>query len=303
MRFTRLAAVLLVVGQQNAFAGTVVLQKKFIEKYRNRATIDATFIVDHTHAHPNPIKNDGKDGDLHSSGRAKEVGLPMVSEVVNAAQSNQSEVVRALQKLQGTEKAPSISGAWRIWFEHPSTQPQVQFDAVPPAANTNPAHCFEIHPITAFGGQSLTSSFQPIPKFEAYDAETAFKSYENLPVTIKVSNTSVTLRSKKAGYNYVQFYAQLAGKPKATDDGGKLVMVDVSNDPEGEVIVNNVRLIFVPGTPPLKELDQAAAGAQLHVLGIPRVNLNAIWTFITASGPTQTDRKLPYEIIVVAILK
>src|SRR5947208_16283830 len=126
-----------------ASAQTLVLQRSFIEKYKNRATIDATFIVDHAHRRPN---NPAKDGDLHASGRSEEVGLPMVSEVMNAA--GETTVLNVIHDTEATHAATPISGAWRIWFEHPSKQPQIQFDNVPPAGNTNPDHCFEIHPIT-----------------------------------------------------------------------------------------------------------------------------------------------------------
>jgi len=47
----------LVLGAASAAsAGTVTLKKAFIEKYKNRATIDASFIVDHAHPRPNPPK-------------------------------------------------------------------------------------------------------------------------------------------------------------------------------------------------------------------------------------------------------
>ena len=56
---------------------TVVLKRAFVEKYKDRATIDATFIVDHAHKNPNAPS---KDGDMHVAGRAQtEIGLPMVA--------------------------------------------------------------------------------------------------------------------------------------------------------------------------------------------------------------------------------
>ena len=51
----------------------IVLKRPFIDKYKDRATIEATFVVDKAHAHPNPAKS---DGDLHIAGRAEEIGLP-----------------------------------------------------------------------------------------------------------------------------------------------------------------------------------------------------------------------------------
>ncbi len=46
---------------------TLVLKQSFIEKYKNRATIEVDFIVDHSKGKPNSA---AKDGDMHVAGRA-----------------------------------------------------------------------------------------------------------------------------------------------------------------------------------------------------------------------------------------
>ena len=282
-------------------AQTLVLQRSFIEKYKNRATIDATFIVDHAHPRPNKPAN---DGDLHASGRSEEVGLPMVSEVMNAA--SLSAVLAAIHENEKTHIATPISGAWRIWFEHPSTQPQIQFDEVPPAANTNPDHCFEIHPITQYAGNSILTSLHEISGYTPKDAEKAFDRYEKLSATLKIDDQTVMITSKKVGFNYVKFTAELAGKPESLDNNdagasdGEAVLANVMNDAGDEVLVNNVRLIFIAGTQPAEELAKAGEGATLEFLALPRVELNAIAAFIEAGGSGKVVRKLPYEMIVVA---
>jgi hypothetical protein len=287
-----------------ADAQTIILQRSFITKYKDRATIDATFTVDHAHRRPNAPVN---DGDLHAAGRSEQVGLPFVSEVMNAAEPTQTPVVTALQGNQGKDVAVPIAGAWRIWFEHPSQQPQVQFDPVPPAANTNPNHCFEIHPITAYAGTPVLQSLHEIPGFTPKDAATAFGRYEQLSATIDSDDQTVTITAKQVGFNYVKFNAQLAGTalPLDTDDSGKpdgkVILANILDDQADGVLVNNVRLIFIAGTPPADALASADSGATLQLLGIPRVNLNAIAAFVDAAGPGQTVRKLPYEMIVVAV--
>jgi hypothetical protein len=66
-------------------------------------------------------------------------------------------------------------------------------------------------------------------------------------------------------------------------------------------------MIFVPGTDPWKEVQKGfPEGDEMKVLGIPRFNLNAVSTFINAAGKTLAGaagvkRKLPYEMIVVAV--
>src|ERR1035437_4209351 len=147
---------------------TVVLKRAFVEQYKDRATIDASFFVDHAHKHPNAPS---ADGDMHVAGRAqKEVGLPMVAEVMNAAQKGQAAAVAEIHAVEGKNSAVPLTGAWRFWFEHPA-KTQVQFDTVPVPGNTNPDHSFEIHPIAKFDTNSVVGSFQNVPGFTPYDAE------------------------------------------------------------------------------------------------------------------------------------
>jgi hypothetical protein len=300
--------------------GTLVLKKAFVAKYKDRATIDATFFVDHAHKKPNAP---AKDGDMHVAGRApKEVGLPMVAEVINAARKDEQAAISRIHAVEGSGTPVPISGAWRLWFEHPANS-QTQFAVFPVAANTNPDHSFEIHPITIFDGNDLSSSFQPIPGFEPYAASKAFASYESLTFTVSSTSTAITLTAKKSGYNYTQFRMAVKGSPTKLDDGGFAVLADVfdigSKESEDSV-AENVRMIFVPKTAPAQLLisRKLGDGDFLNVVGIPRINLNAVFSFVcpdSRRSPSRTlesdcatparpaTRKLPYEMIVVAASK
>ena len=77
-----------------------------------------------------------------------------------------------------------------------------------------------------------------------------------------------------------------------------------SKDTE-DSILENVRMIFVPNTPPLQQLisSRLGDGDSLNVIGIPRVNLSAIYAFVAASSGRPSTRKLPYEMIIVAVTK
>jgi hypothetical protein len=282
----------------SAFAGSVVLKKAWVKQYKDRATIDASFTVDHAHKSPNTAV---KDGDMHVAGRApKQVGLPMVAEVVNAAQPFAKTALTSIHSVEGNGKFVDISGAWRLWFEHPADS-QTQFATFPVAGNTNPDHSFEIHPITKFASNDLTNTYKVIPGFTPYDAEKAFAAYEKLTISVQSTSTAITLTAKKSGYNYVQFTMRIIGKPKKLDDGGFAVLADVAGTND-DAIASKVRMIFVPGTPPCTKLvsQKLGDGDELDVIGIPRINLNAIWTFVTAAGTNGATRKLPYEMIIVA---
>ena len=285
------------VAQNN----TVVLKRAFVEQYKDRATIDVSFFVDHAHKRPNAP---AVDGDLHVAGRAqKEVGLPMVAEVMNAAQPGEVAAVTEIHSVEGNKTQIPVTGVWRFWFEHPAKQ-QIQFAKVLVPANTNPDHSFEIHPITKVDKDDVTGAFQPTVGFQPYDAATAFAGYEKLKVTVSATSSAVSISASKAAYNYAEFEMTLAGSPKMLSDGGYAVLANV-NGRADESIASNIRMIFVPGTPPLQQLlsQKLDDGDTMHVIGIPRINLNAISSFVSASGGQTLSRKLPYEMIIVAVVK
>jgi hypothetical protein len=118
----------LLVAPVGARGGSVVLKKAWVEKYKNRATIEVKFTIDHAHKKPNSVKDDGDDGDLHMSGRAPKAGLPMVAEIVNARQ--QAAALSFVQAKAGKEEQVHMAGVWRLWFEHPSSKEQKQFEEV-----------------------------------------------------------------------------------------------------------------------------------------------------------------------------
>jgi len=60
----------------------IALGRSFIEQHKNRVTIAATFTIDRAQERPN---TPSKDGDLHVAGRAPEMQLPVVAEIMNPA--------------------------------------------------------------------------------------------------------------------------------------------------------------------------------------------------------------------------
>ena len=282
-------------------AETLVLKRAWVEQFKDRATIDASFTIDHAHKHPNAP---AADGDMHVAGRApKEVGLPMVAEMMNAAGSVEQPAVTLIHANEGNGKASPITGAWRLWFEHPAAS-QVQFAAVTPAANTNPDHSFEIHPITRYAGQDVTASLDFVKGFPAHDAKKAFEFYEAMSISLRATASAVSLDAKKSAFNYAIFRMKLLANPSKLTDGGFAVMADVlaSGGEDDTVLASNIRMIFLPGTGPWKLIAQGAGdGSEFDALGIPRINLNAISAFIKSAGQASATRKLPYEMIVVGL--
>jgi hypothetical protein len=279
-------------------AGPVKFSNTFIELFKNRVTIDVSFTVDKSHSSPNTISDDGDDGDLHAAGRAPEVGLPMVVEIANARDAVQKAIVDKMKERVG-KPASSLSGVWRIWYEHPSATVQEQFETVPVADSTNPKHVFEVHPVTSFAGISAHSSFIPIPGYSAYAATTAFPHYEALKLTVSRDADFTTMKSSTARYNYTEFDIVLSGAPADVVDG-VMVLADVVDSAGVSIVAAARRMVCAAGTPPAETIRKAKSGAKFKVLGIPRVNLERVSAL--AVNDATVVLVGAYEMIIVGIV-
>lgn len=281
---------------------TLTLSKSFVEKYKNAATITVNLRVDEALQKAHRIKSGGDDGDIHMAGRDDVIRLPLVVEIMNAA--GRAASLSDLKKVTGGS-AVGVTGVWRIWFEHLGQAPQIQGKAVPVPVDSNPAHLFEVHPVTMFDGNDVTQSFQPIPKYQAYDAAKAFTFYEKVPASIRASRTAINIASGSGKYNYVEFVMERVGAIKTGDGQGIFVLADVYSTEDGEEKVNASprRMVFVDGTPPGEQIKKLGKGERLHVLGIPRVNLAEVSAIAAQNGTKLFSGTLPYEMIVVAVLE
>jgi hypothetical protein len=287
---------------------TVALTKGFVKKYKDKATIPTTFRVDKHHNAPNPIGGGSDDGDIHIAGRDSVVLLPMVAEIING--KREKDTFDFLMQTTAGQAIP-ITGVWRLWFEHPGSEDQIQGQTVPVPATTNPDHIFEFHPVTKFGTFDCLDSFLPIAdqskEFRGYPADKAFATYEARPGTITQSNTAIMILSNKAGINYADFEMRLTGKPKDVGDG-YIVLANVFNagaaDNADPLTQEPRRMIFVKGSKPADKIATMNKGDKLHVLGIPRVNLNEVYAIATGmqGHDEYSEGGLPYEMIIVAIL-
>ena len=283
---------------------TLALNKTFVNKIKNKATLTTNLNVDVHPTTPHAVKSSGDDGDIHMAGRDSVFKVPLVAEILNA----RIEPL-AMQKLKLTspEQPVSVTGVWRIWFEHPATTNQIQGDPVTKPANSNPDHVCEIHPITKFSGVDVLNSFVEIKDnnkvYEAYTASKAFPYYDDIEATIQASDTAIMITSVKSKFNYTEFVIELAGKPKDVGDGFLVLAHVFDKDNVDEPVTADVRrMVFVKGTPPADRLLTLAKGDQLHVLGIPRVNLSEVFAITSKNGKDAIGVKLPYEMIIAAIL-
>ncbi len=90
--------VFLFLSTQASLAEEILeVSRSFIDKYKNKLTIDATYIVDAAHKKPNPPN---KDGDMHVAGRAAEIGLATVAEIQNA--KDVPDAVASIKNVEGS---------------------------------------------------------------------------------------------------------------------------------------------------------------------------------------------------------
>lgn len=290
-----LTLMLVVAAAAHLSAAEVLLKNSWLSKHKNRVTMDLTYRLDKPHKKPNAQAD---DGDLHLAGRSAQVGLPFVAEIVNAALPSFADVLQSVKDLAGTSTTINISGAWRVWFEHPAAKAQHQGSPVGVPANTNPPHVFEIHPVTKWGANGLSESFKPIPGFTPHDAATAFGSYEKLIVTVTKGPSFTSFEAKKAVYNYAEFTMILTSAAEEVEDG-YMALATIA-DLDGKVIVSTPRrMVFATGTRPAELVATAKKGAKFRTLGIPRLNLERLME--KAKNGESVSVQGAYEMIVVGI--
>jgi hypothetical protein len=285
----------LALGVVSADASNVLLKNTWLKSHKNRVTATSSCRIDKSHTHPNGIADDGDDGDLHMACRCDAVGLPMVSEIVNAAKFD--DAVAAAKDAAKNKTKTQITGVWRFWLEHPSTKAQTQGATVPIPGSTNPDHSFEIHPVTKIGGEDLLTSFVVIPGYQAYSAKTAFQDYEARTFQVSRSGAFTSIEGKKAKYNYAAFTFTVAGKPEHVADGWfVLATIDgVVNDPR--------RMVIVDGTAPATLIATAKKNMRYKAVGVPRINLERIDDLIAQHPHETIPVSGAYEMIIVLLAK
>ena len=276
---------------------TITLNNAFIEKYKNRATLTTDFRVMGTRVH-----TPKEDADEHIAGIADEVGLPCVAEIMNAREN--ADALQAVKDAKASGDVTQVSGAWRIWCEHPGKEPQVQDEPIADFTTSNPDHVFEIHPVSRFGNVDVRDAFHPIDGYEPKEAKRAFTYYESLPCQIvpDVQHQTTTIVTVRAVFNYVEFVMRAEEDQQFATVDGRIVRCSAL-DLDGNVVATNRRMVSIAGTEPENEVKTMKKGDTLHVLGIPRVDLAVVsWrTRHATDRPEVLTWDLPYEIIVVGV--
>ena len=289
---------------------TMTLRKSFIDSFKNKLTITANYEVYFAHKNPN---SGSKDGDLHFAGFDKKIGLPIVAEIMNAKEFD--DAVQKVHDFEGKGKPQNkvpLSGVWRLWCEHPGDieafkQGKMNIEI----ENTNPAHVFEIHPVTKIDAIDLSASLHKINGYSYKDAEDAFSRYSNLRCKIKQTAKTITIETNGIGYNYVDFWLKFNSSDNLVVSDGLFAFCTIYNsdfDPvdedQGDLIAHKLRVAFVKGSSLYDKAKTSKKGDFLHVVGIPRINLTLIsWRAVHANTqPEVLTWNLPFEIVAVGEL-
>lgn len=293
----------------------IELDNAFIDAYRDRATIETEFKI----ADLSAVHKPASDGEVHVGGWSYEAGLAGVAEVMNAANLGKKPRLALLAAKNAGQKV-TVTGAWRLWGEHGGTAPQLQAKGTDPhfplpgEYPSNPDHVFEVHPVTKVKvGNKVTDATDAVgetPGFTPHDAQKAFvQGYELLPCKIIPKNGRTRIVTKSLGFNFTEFIFRLGEAPVAlTDPAGKPDghgVIGSVFDTDGELLVRNRRVVFLPGTAADEEVKGMKEGGRLRVTGIPRISLKLVHWRLEHKDSTEYDTPplewhLPYEMIIVA---
>ena len=277
----------------------IEINKSFVEKYKDRVSINATFTVDK--AMQNPVARIF-DGDFHLSGRAPEIALPVVAEIANGASAKKaSDLVHG---AEGTGKPLKISGVWRIWPEHAGSAKEEQGKPLAASTSTNPGHIFEIHPVTRINEVEVLDTFRPIEGYMPGDARDTLEGYEKVVCKITVKPKTVFIVTRKGLWNDLEFLMEIADDRQIEVPGGRFVIAS-ARDLKGDLLVKRLRMVFAKDTPPERAVRLLKRGGRLHVYGLPRVDFAEVSRRVSGSkkDPALLVKPLPYEIIIQGVFK
>lgn len=297
-RFLFLLLLLSLTG--NSFSQiNIILRKSFIDSLKNQVNISTDYFVVKMHDHPNPPS---KDGDIHVAGYSSSVGLPVVSEIMNAR--DEDEAIDTLRAYEGKHVPVHIEGAWRLWCEHSGTDTEEQGAPIPPIVDTNPDHVFEIHPVTMVKDQNVISSLRDIEGYTYKKAGDAFDRYAKAVCKLEDKGDKIAIQTKGVGYNYVAFYIEILDAVQFVTEDGRFIFCR-AKDNEGNIICSKMRMVFPKDSNAEKRVRDLGKGDMMYVLGIPRINLDLISYRIKHSVDKSymLGWNLPIEMIVVADLE
>lgn len=323
MRYTYLPravlTLMLLAVSASAQEFTLVIDNDFVRAHHNRVTTDVRFtpVGAQTNAH-----SPANDGEVHISGTAvmadtgRALGFATVAEIMLAAQyEGRGGHLQFIADEARAGRPIRMRGVWRLWGEHgDSFFNQGTF----PASATwnpqsNPPHIFEIHPVTQIvrGGRqvSFLGDFRFLLGFNDLNnvrrTRGAFGLFERMRCRIVPGARTTTITGSRQQFNFVQFVAELRGRPEVAAGGDGVFMRADILDQTGrgasgaEPLAGDVRLVFTAGTAPTAELQRIRGDGRMRLVGFARISLTPVNDAITSGRAF--EGKFPYEIVVTSL--
>lgn len=249
------------------------------------------------------------DGDLHIAGYDKKIGLPIVAEIMNAA--DEEDALDTIHKYEGKGKPDEsieITGAWRLWAEHIATGAHyAQPTGYKSIKNTGPDHVFEIHPVFSVIDLDLNESLHDIDGYNFHDSKKAFKHYTTRSCSLTSSTKKITIETGKALYNYCDFWIKVLTTEKYKVGDGLFVYCDVletkfkpaTDNVPSKTVAYMIRMAIPENTEAYDAVKDLNAGEFLHVIGIPRISLVEVAKRVKQKK--DLNKELPFEMIVVGL--
>ena len=306
-RFISLSVATLLILVSQALAAELQLRESVLQVQRDRVTMTITAVVDHLGERAHPLS---EDCDLHVPLRSREIRVPFIGELKNACSEKPAGTSQAFWSDRIYEEthglAVSVSGAFRIWLEHPPTGTAVQTEGarVPWYGNSNPDHQVELHPLVRVGSLDFSSHIKRIR-----DGGNSFAGYGpaqlsailNKKLTIQritiQGEPYVRIKGTKTGNNHWDLRARIASAPESLADGTR-VRLDILNG--NQVVSGALGLVAVSvaGTVADTRLQAVASGDIVRFQALIRMQLA---TLLDQLGPSEQQISLPVEFVLLDV--
>ena len=310
-KFLNILFLLIVISSSAQSQIVLTLKKSFIESLQNKITIKSDFNFDKANKKIINIKSGfylGKSAPLHQdtklyedlimSGSSFDIGFPVEAKIFNANHDfSTSDIIS-----QYLNKKINLTGVWRIWTEYFGND-KIRQGELSGKLNDNTAeHIFEISPVTKFNDIELKGYNKLTKTNKIQNAENAFPKYSLLKCNISCDDSLITITTNGIGYDFVDFVLQLNDTSDIRDDG-RFIDCNVF-DNNNNLLVKNLRMVFIKNSGPEKAVRKLSIGDKLRVLGMPRFNLNEIYSRIKSSESNKEmlNYNLPYEMVIISVI-
>jgi hypothetical protein len=302
-----LVLLLLLTAPCSALGAELRLRESLLAAQRDRVTADITAVVDHLGATAHPI---GEDCDLHVPLRSRDIRVPFIGEVKNACSEKPPGTSLAFWSDQIYEethgRAVTVSGAFRLWLEHPptGTTPQTEAARVPWYANSNPDHQVELHPITKIGAldffghvKRIRDGAQVFTGFGNPQLKTIVKKKLTIQRITVAGEPYIRLVGTKTGNNHWNLRARVSLAPEALADGTRL-RLDILQGNQVVPGALGLSAVTIAGTAADAAVQPLVSGDIIRFQALIRMHLATILAAISSAA---TEIMLPVEFVILDV--